>query len=163
MHPLFKSCVCFFLHERTDRNVAQLCFGLTFELRLAKFYRDNCGDAFANVFAQEVVFFFLQRIGSTRVFVDHRGKRSLETFNMHAAFNGGNAVGIAINTLVITGIPLQCDVDGLFVVAALVVSNLGEQGFARSIQVLHKINNSAFVLIGDGLLFVFAFIVEDNF
>ena len=49
---------------------------------------------------------------------------------MHAAFNGGNAVGIAVNTFVITRIPLQCDVYGLLVVTAFVVGNLGEQCFA---------------------------------
>ena len=52
------------------------------------------------------------------------------SIRVHAAFNGGNAVGIAVNTFVITRIPLQCDVYGLLVVTSFIVGNLGEQCFA---------------------------------
>ena len=82
---------------------------------------------------------------------------------MHAAFDGGNAVGIAVNTLVIACIPLQSDVYGLLVVAAFIVSNFGEQGFAGSIEVLNEVNNSTLVLIRDGLNFVGAFICKHDF
>ena len=82
---------------------------------------------------------------------------------MHAALDCGNAVGITINTLVITRIPLQGYVDGLVGFAGLVMRHLGEQGFARGVEMLNEVDDSAFVLVRDFLFLVGAFVGENNF
>ena len=82
---------------------------------------------------------------------------------MHAALDCRNAVGITVNTLVITRIPLQGYVDGLVGFAGLVMRHLGEQGFARGVEVLNEVDDSAFVLVCNFLLLVGAFVGENNF
>ena len=138
---------------------------MAFELWLTEFYRNDCGHTFANIFAKEVVVFFFQQTFVAGVLVEHRGKSCFETFNVHAAFGGGNTVGIAVNTFVITGVPLHGHVGlhAFFFVFFFKVCNLGEERFFRRVQVFYKVNNAAFVLVRNGLLALGTMVGENNF
>ena len=151
------------MHERTDGDVAEFGFGLSFELWFAQLHSNDCRDAFADVFTEQVFIFFFEGPRGSCVFIEYRSKCGFEALNVHAAFDRGNAVGITINTLVITRVPLQGYVDGLVGFAGLVMRHLGEQGFARGVEVLNKVDDSTLVLIGDCLLLVGAFVSENNF
>ena len=82
---------------------------------------------------------------------------------MHAAFNGGNAVGVAINALVVPRVPLQSNVERLVIFGGFVVAHLGEERLARLIEVLDEIDDATFVLIGDFLFLVAAIINKHHF
>ena len=45
---------------------------------------------------------------------------------MHPAFNGGNTVGVSMDAFVVTGIPLQGDIQHLPFVLFFIMGNLGE-------------------------------------
>ena len=151
------------MHERTDGDVAEFGFGLSFELWFAQLHSNDCCDAFADVFAEQVFIFFFEGARGSCVFIEYRRECGFETLNVHAAFDCGNAVGITINTLVITRIPLQGYVDGLVGFAGLVMRHLGEQGFARGVEMLNEVDDSAFVLVRDFLFLVGALVGENNF
>ena len=82
---------------------------------------------------------------------------------MHSAFDGADAVGVAMNTFVVSGVPLHRDVEHLPFVFIFVVSNLAEQSFLRSVQVLHEVDNAALVLERHVLRLAGALIFEHNF
>ena len=82
---------------------------------------------------------------------------------MHSALDRRDAVGVAVDALVVPGVPLQGDVQRLVGLGRLVVGDLREQRLAGGVQVLHEVDDAALVLIGDLLLLVAAFIDEHDF
>ena len=68
-----------------------------------------------------------------------------------------------MNTLVVSSVPLHRDVEHLAVVFVFVISNFAEQGFLRSVQVLHEVDNAALVLESHILRLAGAFVFEHNF
>ena len=162
--PLGKAFVGRLLDEAAHGYVAELGFRLTFELRIAQLHRDDRGDALANVFAEQVVFLLPQQVLRPGVLVDHAGECRLETLNVHATFDSGDAVGITVDALVVTGVPLDRDVERLpaVFVFVLVVRDLAEQRFFRGVEVLHEIDNAAAILVSEFLFLLGTHIFEDD-
>ena len=162
--PFGETFVGGLLHERTHRHVAELGLGLALELRLAQLHRDDGRDALANVFAEEVVVLLLEQVLGSGVLVDHAGQRGLEALDVHAALDGGDAVGVAVDALVVAGVPLHRDVECLTVVVVFVleVGDLGEQRLLRGVEVLDEVDDAALVLVRDRLLAALALVVEDD-
>ena len=146
--PFGETLVGGLLHERAHRHVAQLGLRLTLELRVAQLDRDDRGDAFADVLAEKVLFLLLQQVLGSGVLVDDAGERGLEALDVHAAFDGGDAVGVAVDAFVVAGVPLDRDVERLTVgvVFVLEVGDLGEQRFLRRVEVLDEVDDAALVL-----------------
>ena len=113
------------LHEGAHRHVAELGLGLALELRVAQLHRDDGGDALADVFAEQVLFLFLEQVLGACVLVDHAGERGLEALDVHATLDGGDAVGVAVDALVVAGVPLDGDVERL-VVGLVFVFEVGD-------------------------------------
>ena len=82
---------------------------------------------------------------------------------MHSAFNGADAVGVTMNTFVISVVPLKSDVEHLTFVFIFVVSNFAKQSFFRLIEMLDEVDNAALVLEGHVLGLASALILENNF
>ena len=82
---------------------------------------------------------------------------------MHTAFDGADAIGVTVNTFVISGVPLNCNIKHLAIVFVFVVSNLAEQSFFRSVEMLHEVDDATFVLEGHILGLAGALIFEHNF
>ena len=68
-----------------------------------------------------------------------------------------------MNSFVVSGIPLDGDVQHLPIVFFFVVGDLGEQCILGLIEMLDEVNNSTLVLEGDVLDFADTFILENNF
>ncbi len=81
---------------------------------------------------------------------------------MHATFDGGDAVGVAVDALVVAGVPLHGDVEHLALVLVLVLelAHLGEQRLLGGVEVLDEVDDAALVLVFDLLLASFALIRE---
>ena len=103
------------LDQRPDRDVAELGLGLALELRVAQPHRDDGGEALADVLAEEVLVLLLEQALGPGVAVDDVGEGLLEALLVHAALDGGDAVGEGVDRLVEPGVPLQRDLDLLVV------------------------------------------------
>ena len=84
---------------------------------------------------------------------------------MHAAFSGGNTVGVSVDAFVVTRVPLNGDVElhAFFFIFVFKRSNLVEERFLRLIEVLHEVNDAALVLEGLRLFSCRTLIFENNF
>ena len=67
-----------------------------------------------------------------------------------------------MNAFVVTGVPLDRDVEHLALFFVLVVSDLVEQRFLRLVEMLHVVDNAALVLEGDFLFLAGSFVAEDD-
>ena len=82
---------------------------------------------------------------------------------MHAALDGGDAVGVAVDALVVAGVPLHRDVEHLaVVVVVLELADLGEQRLLGGVQVLDEVDDPALVLVRDLLLAGVALVGEHD-
>ena len=95
------------LDERTDRYVPELRLGLTLELRVLEPDRDDGGQALADVLPTQVLVLLLERALGPGVLVGHVGEGLLEPLLVHAAVDGGDAVGERVDALVEPGVPLE--------------------------------------------------------
>ena len=86
------------------------------------------------------------------VLVDHAGERRLEALHVHAALDGGDAVGEAVDAVVVAGVPLERDLDLLVLLVDLEVADALEQRLLRGVEVLDEVDDAAGVLVGDLLL-----------
>ncbi len=148
LEPLAQLLVGRALGQRADGLVAELGLGLALELRVAQAHRDDGGEALTDVLALEVVFLLFQDVAVTGVAVDDVGQRLAEPLDVHAAFNGGDAVGERVDRLVIAGVPLQRDLDLLPLLGLLERRDLAEQRLLRRVEVLHEVDDAAVVLEG---------------
>ena len=101
------------LHERAHRDVAELGLRLALELRVAELHRDDRRDALADVLAEEVLVLLLEQALGPGVLVDDRRQRRAEPLDVHPALGRGDAVGVAVDALVVAGVPLDGDVERL--------------------------------------------------
>ncbi len=82
---------------------------------------------------------------------------------MHAPLDGGDAVGVPVDALVVPGVPLERDVEHLAVVVfVFVVAHLGEQRVLRGVHVLDEVDEATLVLVGDLLFALGALVGEDD-
>ena len=84
---------------------------------------------------------------------------------MHAAFGGGNTVGVSVDAFVVTRVPLNGDVElhAFFFVFIFKRSNFVEERFLRLVEVLDEVDNATLVLEGLGLFSCRTLIFENNF
>ncbi len=163
LEPVAETFVGGLLDERAHRDVAELGLRLTLELRVAQLHRDDRRDALADVLAEEVVVLLLEQRLGPGVLVDHRRERRLEPLDVHPALGGGDAVGVAVDALVVPGVPLHGDVEHLAVVVdVLEVADLGEQRLLGGVEVLDEVDDAAAVLVGDLLLLLRTFVDEQD-
>ena len=99
------------LHEGFDLRVAQLGFGLAFELWVTNAHGNNRGQAFTTVVTGKVCFLFFQKLVLTCVAVHQGGQRRAETFLVGAAFAGVNGVGEGVDGFLVGGVPLHCHLN----------------------------------------------------
>ena len=81
------------LHDALDFGVAQLAFGLAFELRFGELDADDGGQAFADIVAGQVGVIFLKQLVLAGVIIEHAGQRRAEAGQMGAAVDSIDAVG----------------------------------------------------------------------
>ncbi len=117
-----------------DFAVAELGFGLAFELRMGDAATDDGGEAFAEVFAggDEV----LEDAGVLAVVVDRAGERGAEAGEVRAAFGGVDVVDVGVDVLGVLGRVLQGDLDADAVVLAFDVEDVGVDRLAGAVEVL---------------------------
>ena len=85
---------------------------MAFELGFANSGGDDRGEAFSNVLAGEVVVFFFEQPFTPRIAVDGAGDRGAKALLVHAAFDGGDAVGETVYAIgVEAGVPLESNFD----------------------------------------------------
>ena len=151
LQPLRHLFVGDLLDQRTHRDIAKLRLGLTFELWLANASGDDRREALTDVLTREVVVLFLEQAFVTGVVVDRTGDRGAEPLLVHPAFERGDAVGEAVQTVgVEAGVPLERDLDLVWVV----VDGLGarevpdglEQGLFGRVHMGDEIHDPAVVL-----------------
>ena len=111
LEPLGQLLVGRPLDQRADGHVAELGLGLALELRIDQLDRDDGGQALTDVLAEQVVLLFLQVVLGPGVLVDGVGQGLLEALFVHPALGGGDAVGEAVEALVVPGVPLEGDLD----------------------------------------------------
>ena len=71
------------------------------------------------------VVLLLEEVLGPGVLVDHVGERRLEALLVHAALDGGDAVGEGVDAVgVVAGVPLEGDLDLLVVLGLLEVADL---------------------------------------
>ena len=92
--------------------------------------------------------FSFSRSRGPGVRVDHVGQGLLEPLLVHAALDGGDAVGEGVDALVVAGVPLQGDLDLLVVLGLLEGGDLAEQRLLRGVEVLDEVDDAAGVLEG---------------
>ena len=80
----------------------------------------------------KVVLLLLQEVAGPGVTVDARWSAPWETLLVHAALNGGDAVGEGVDRLVVPGVPLQGDLDFLALLGLFEGGHLAEQGLLRA-------------------------------
>ena len=120
-----------------DFAVAELGFGLAFELRMGHAATDDGGEAFAEVFAggdevfEEAVFL--------AVVVDAAGEGGAEAGEMRAAFGRVDVVDVRVDVLGVLGRVLQGDFDGDAFALAFDVQDFGVDGLAGAVEVLRRI------------------------
>ena len=151
LEPLRHLFVGDLLDQRTHRDIAELRLGLTLELWLADASRDDRREAFTDVLAREVVVLFLQQAFVACVVVDRTGHRSAEALLVHAAFEGGDAVGEAVQAIgVEASVPLERDLDLVWVVvdglSTREVPDCLEQGLFGGVHMGDEIHDPAVVL-----------------
>ncbi len=150
--------------ERPHGHVAELGFGLTFELRIGELHRDDRSEAFADVLALEVLLLLLEVAVLSGVAVDGVGERLLEALFVHATFDGGDAVREAVQPVgVVAGVPLEGDFDlhrtGVVRFVLGEVAHVAEQRFLGGVHVPHEVTDSAFVVEFDVVVAVVGAIV----
>ena len=136
------------LHEGLlDRGlglgVAQLAFGLAFELRFFEPDADDGGQAFADVLSAEVGGVLLLQFALLRVVVDGAGEAGAEPYEMSAAVGGVDAVGEGEGGLVEAAVVLQGDLDHCVVGVLLEVEGLALKDFAVLIELAHEAGDAA--------------------
>ncbi len=145
------SLVAFSTSERIE-TLPSLRLGLTLELRVAELHRDDRREALADVLAEEVVVLLLEQALPAGVLVDDVGEGLLEALLVHAALDGGDAVGEPVEALVVARVPLQRDLDLLVGLGLLEVGDLLEERLLRRVEVPHEVDDAACVLERDLLL-----------
>ena len=97
----------------------------------------------------EVGVLLLEQVLRPGVLVDHGGECRLEALDVHATLDGGDAVGVAVDALVVAGVPLHGDVEHLAVVLVFVLelADLGEQRLLGGVEVLDEVDDAALVLV----------------
>ena len=72
---------------------------------------DDGGQALPDVLTEQVLVLLLEQVSAPGVLVDHRGEGLPEALDVGAALDGGDAVGEAVDALVVAGVPLQGHLD----------------------------------------------------
>ena len=119
----------------------QLGLGLTLELRVAQLDRDDRGDASRECLRRaRFSSFLLQQVLRSAYLLTTPGERGLEALDVHTALDGGDAVGVAVDALVVAGVPLDRDVERLAVRVVLVleVSDLENSASFDALRCLTK-------------------------
>ena len=96
--------------------------------------------------------FSLRRPLARAYLLSTAGEGGAEALDVHAALDGGDAVGEAVETVgVEAGVPLEGDLDLLLGLGLLEVADLGEQRVLGGVEVANEVDDAAGVLVGDRL------------
>ena len=79
--------------DALDLAVAELGFGLSFELRLRHFDADHRRQALAHIFALQILIVLFEQAAADGVAVDGACQRRAKTDQVRAAFDGVDVVG----------------------------------------------------------------------
>src|SRR2546430_7631389 len=99
------------LDRAFDFGVPELGLGLSLELRLANFHRENGGQSFAHVVTRQSEIRLLERAALRRVVVDRTRQRGLEAREVRPALMGVDVVHERINVLVVAVVVLEGELD----------------------------------------------------
>ncbi len=140
------------LDQRAHGDVAELALGLTLELGVLQPHRDDGGEPLPDVLAEEVGVLLLQQALGPGVGVDAVGQALLEALHVHAALDGVDPVGEAVETVgVVAGVPLERDLHLHRVLDLLEVADPAEEGLLGGVHVLDEVDDAAGVAEDDGL------------
>ena len=97
--------------DRAQFRVAEFGLGLTFELRVLEFHRNDRGEPFHAVVGGEVRIGVFEHAAFARVLVHLAGHRRAEAGEVHAAFDRVDVVGVRVDDFVVAVGPLQRALD----------------------------------------------------
>src|SRR4029079_6379041 len=155
-----------FVHYRLDRafhfGVAELGLGLTFELRLANFYGENCGQSFTDVVSgkSDVTAFAPRILG--RVSVDRTRERRLESREVCSTFVRVDVVHEGENVLGVAVVVLKRELDFDIVALSLDIYDLVVQRLASGVEKLNHLLESALCEERLGFFLALALILDAN-
>ena len=127
-----------------DFAVAELGFGLAFELRMGDAHRDDGGEAFADIVAGGNEIF--QQVFLLAVLVQRASECGAEAGNVGAAFDGVDVVDVGVDVFGVFAAILQGDFVADAVLLAADVDDVGMQRFAGAIEVLDEFDDAALVV-----------------
>ena len=99
------------INDATDVRVTELRLGLPFELWFRQAHGDDCGQAFGNVLAGQVLVLLLEQAVGPRVGVDDARDGGAEANEVAAAFVRVDGVREGVDRRLVRLVPLQGDVD----------------------------------------------------
>ena len=123
----------------------ELALGLSFELRLRKFYGDDGDQALADIVAVDgdFVLLFLQHAERIGVVIDGARKRGAETGKVRAAIHGVDGVGEGENIFGVAVVVLQRDFHFHLIALAFDVDGRIVQDPFAFVQVLDEFGDAA--------------------
>ncbi len=92
-------------------GVTQLGFGLSLELRIAQFDRNDRGQAFTDIITGQFLDQLLGQIGVLDVVVDGTGQGGLVTGQVGTTFDGADVVRKRVGVFLVGRRVLQCELD----------------------------------------------------
>ena len=97
------------VHSPDNLAVAQFGFGLSLELWLHHFHRNNGGKPLSEVIAADFHFHFFKHLGILGIFLQSTGQPPTETRQVSSPFDGIDIVHIRIDILVICRVVRHSD------------------------------------------------------
>lgn len=92
MEKIIERFACCLIGDSLGFGCSEFPLGLSFELRLGDFDRDDCRESFDHVVAREILVFFLEDLLFASVFVDGSRKCHAETDDMGPSFGSDDIV-----------------------------------------------------------------------
>ncbi len=132
-------------------GVAELGFGLTFELRLSDLHANNCRQAFAEVVRIDgrvavfvLEFGFLEHLAVLGVLLHHAGERSAETCHVRTALDRIDIIDVRVNVLVEIGVVDHRYLHRCAVLVGIQMDHLADQRCAVVVDVTHELRQTLF-------------------
>ena len=160
LEPVAQLLVGDLLDERSHLGVAELGLRLPLELRVAELHADDRGEAFPDVFSEEVLVLLLEEALRAAVLVDRVREGLLEALLVHPALGGGDVVRERVQALVVAGVPLHREVDFAGLGRLVERDDILGDRLLRRVQVAHEVGDAAVVLEDHVELWFHAFVAE---
>ena len=157
--------------DALDFAVAQLGLGLAFELRFPYFDADDRRQAFADVFAGQVVFVLFDDAGTAAIIVDRTRQAGTEAAQMRTPFFSEDIVDEGQDIFTVAVVILHGNVDDDLVLFAVDVDDRRIDGLMAFVEEFDERRQAAFITVDFALAFaaligqgdVQAFIEESQF